>query len=71
MWTLLTSLPAQAAQLVGLSGELPYALLIGLLGAGLQIAIGEVWRLVASEATLQPVARFDGQPAMVAVRWRG
>lgn len=57
MWSLLASLPTEAPQTVGLSGDLPYGLLIGLLGAGLQIAVGEIWRLVAGEASPVDVAR--------------
>lgn len=54
MWSLLASLPTQALQTVGLSDDLPYGLLIGLLGACLQLAVAEVWRLLASETSQQP-----------------
>lgn len=69
MWSLLASLPTEAPQTVGLSDELPYGLLIGLLGASVQIAVGEVWRLVASEASLTPDVCRDDPVRTAAGEW--
>lgn len=69
MWTLFAWLPTEAPQAVGLSNDLPYGLLIGLLGAGLQIAIGEAWRLAASEAPLRAEAVLNARPGADAGRW--
>lgn len=70
MWSLLASLPTEAPQAVGLPDELPYGLLIGLLGAGLQLLAGEIWRLVASEGTLRIDARLDHPGGADSGPWR-
>lgn len=70
MWSLLASLPTEAPQTVGLSSDLPYGLLIGLLGAGLQLAVGEVWRLVASDPSQQPDPFLALRHRLAAGQWQ-
>lgn len=65
MWSLLSDLPT-----LGIPAELPYGLLIALLAAGLQLAIGAVRGLLADEAA------YATQPLLVPAahgareRWR-